>query len=237
MTESKPAAPVPSERLSLSATQVLASGLAAVSATVAASYFGVAGTVIGAALGSVISVVGGAIYTYSIRQTRNRVRQTLDVAVSQRFSVRSPSVADRQPFSVRLRSALPALNPRRLGLAAAGLFLLVLAATTGFELASGQPLAATVSGKHGSGTSLDGGKTSKPSVPASHSPSSSASSQPTVTVTVPASSVPASSAPASGSPSSNPATGNPPSSGAPSSAAPSSQPPSSPPATSSSPVG
>jgi len=216
----------------LSATQVLASGLAAASATVAASYFGVAGTVIGAALGSVISVVGGAIYTYSIRQTRNRVRQTLDVAVSQRFSVRSPSVADRQPLPARLRSALPALNPRRLALVAAGLFLLVLAATTGFELASGQPLAATVSGKHGSGTSLDGGTTSKPSVPGGHSPRSSAGNQPTVTVTVPASSVPA-----SGSPSSNPATSSPPTSGAPTSAAPSSQPPSSPPATSSSPAG
>lgn len=226
MTDStKPAARAPSERperLSLSATQILASGLAAVSATVAASYFGVAGTVIGAALGSVISVVGGAIYSYSIRQTHSRVRQSLDVAVSQRFSVRPRE--DRQPLSAGLRSAL---NPRRLSLAAAGLFLLVLAATTGFELASGQPLAATVSGKHGSGTSLDGGRTSKPSAPASHSPtgSSSSSPHPTVTVTVPASSVPTSGSPSSGSsgsgsPSSDPPTSNPPSSEPPTSPAP-----------------
>jgi len=231
MTDStKPAARVPSEqpeRLSLSATQVLASGLAAASATVAASYFGVAGTVIGAALGSVISVVGGAIYSYSIRQTRNRVRQSLDVAVSQRFSVRRPVPTGRQPLPDRLRSALPALNPRRLALATAGLFLLVLAATTGFELASGQPLAATVSGKHGTGTSLDGGRTSKPSAPASHAPAGSSSSdpRPTVTVTVPASSVPASGSPGSGSPSSDQPTSTPPSSTPPSSAPPTSSSP------------
>lgn len=69
------------------ATQVAASGLAAVSATVAASYFGVAGTVIGAGLVSVIAVVASAVYSYSIRRTRSRVRQSLDVAVSQRFAV------------------------------------------------------------------------------------------------------------------------------------------------------
>lgn len=237
MTDStKPAARVPTERqperLSLSATQVLASGLAAASATVAASYFGVAGTVIGAALGSVISVVGGAIYSYSIRQTRSRVRQGLDVAVAQRFSVRGPVSAGQQPLSARLRSALPALHPRRLALAASGLFLLVLAATTGFELASGQPLAATVSGKHGSGTSVDGGRTSRPSTPASHSPagSSSPASRPTVTVTVPAGSVPT-----SGSPSSDAPTSNPPSSDAPSSNPPTSEPSSGPPASSSPP--
>lgn len=228
MTDStQPAARVRSEqpeRLSLSATQILASGLAAASATVAASYFGVAGTVIGAALGSVVSVVGGAIYTYSIKQTRSRVRQTLDVAVAQRFSVRVRP--ERQPLSTRARPVLTALNPRRLGLAAAGLFLLVLAATTGFELASGQPLAATVSGKHGSGTSLDGGRTSKPSLPASHAPASSSSStpRPTVTVTVPASSVPAggspSTSPSSDVPTSNPPSSNPPSSPVPSSASP-----------------
>jgi hypothetical protein len=229
MTDStKPAARVPSEqpeRLSLSATQILASGLAAVSATVAASYFGVAGTVIGAALGSVISVVGGAIYSYSIRQTHSRVRQSLDVAVSQRFSVRPRE--DRQPLSTGLRSVRSALNPRRLSLAAAGLFLLVLAATTGFELASGQPLAATVSGKHGSGTSLDGGRTSKPSTPASHSPagSSSSSPRPTVTVTVPASSVPTSGSPGSSSPSSDPPSSDPPTSNPPSSEPPASSAP------------
>jgi hypothetical protein len=224
------ARPEQPDRLSLSATQILASGLAAVSATVAASYFGVAGTVIGAGLGSVISVVGSAVYSYSIKQTHERVRQGLDVAVAQRFSVNPSRSAERRALFVRsadtrsadTRSAgiwsgiRASVNPRRLALASAALFLLVLAVTTGFELASGQPLAATVSGKHGSGTSLDGGRTSKPSppvgstgvpagsaTPSGTGASSSASPAPTVTVTVPASSTPASSSPGSDSPTSN----------------------------------
>lgn len=177
-----------------------------------------------------ISVVGGALYSYSIRQTRSRVRQSLDVAVSQRFSVRTRP--PRQPLSTAARPApnvlrvLSVLNPKRLGLAAAALFLLVLAATTGFELASGQPLSATVSGKHGSGTSLDGGRASRPSTPASQLPAgpSGSTPRPTVTVTVPASSVPtggsSSSSPSSDPPTSNPPTSNPPTSPGPASSSP-----------------
>ncbi|HJQ03196.1 MAG TPA: hypothetical protein VJ851_16485 [Jatrophihabitans sp.] len=212
-TASPPAQPAKPERLTLSATQVVASGLAAVSATVAASYFGVAGTVIGAGLGSVISVVSSAIYSYSIKQTHSRVRHGLDVAVAQRFAVDpTRTVASDKRAESRLAGLRTAFNARRLALAAGGLFLLVLAATTGFELASGQPLAATVSGKQGSGTSLDGGHTSsKPTPPASstavRSTSSSSSATPTVTVTVSASSAPASTAPSdatSNQPSSSP---------------------------------
>src|SRR6185437_13824737 len=93
MTATKPTEPInqqsdraESERLGLSASQLLASGLAAMSATVAASYFGVAGTVIGAALGSVVTVTGNAVYGYWLRRTRSRVRRTLDVAVGNRFA-------------------------------------------------------------------------------------------------------------------------------------------------------
>ena len=71
------------DKLNLSATQVVASGLAAISSTVVASYFGVAGTVIGAAIGAVLTVTGNAVYGYSLRRTRNRV---LDLAVAQRFN-------------------------------------------------------------------------------------------------------------------------------------------------------
>lgn len=67
MTEPKNTVQDQHEKLSLSATQVAASGLAAVSATVAASYFGVAGTVISAGLISVIAVIANAVYSYSIR--------------------------------------------------------------------------------------------------------------------------------------------------------------------------
>jgi hypothetical protein len=201
---SEPAAP---ERLGLSATQLVASGLAAMSATVAASYFGVAGTVIGAALGSVVTVVGNAVYGHWLGRTRSRVRRTLDVAVGHRFATDPVRVTGQRERAVGtdFDSAGPAparpprsgrlgrwLRPKRMALAVAGLFVTVLAVTTGFELVSGQPLSATVTGKHGTGVSIGGGtskKASQPPAPAAPSTAGSGSSgvgsvSPTVTVTV-----------------------------------------------------
>jgi len=230
-TDSTSNSRVEPEKLGLSATQLIASGLAAMSATVAASFFGVAGTVIGAALGSIISVVGNAVYGYSLRRTRSRVRQTLDVAVAHRFSAdparviahtaaageatgadepagqdpagqdtAGPDPADERHQPTDGPGGRPAVlaswpgwwRPKRLALAAAGLFAAVLAVTTGFELASGQPLASTVTGKHGSGVSIGGGTSKKagPAPTGSVAPSSSSgptgtgTSSPTVTVTV-----------------------------------------------------
>lgn len=175
--------PAQTEKLNLSATQVIASGLAAVSSTVAASYFGVAGTVIGAAFGAILTVVGNAVYGYSLRRTRNRV---LDLAVAQRFgSTRTMAGATAGDSgasgSARARPARTPIqwHPKRLGLAVAGMFLVIMAATTAFEFASGQPLSSTVTGNHGSGTSL-GGRESKPSAPA---PSPTRSLSPSTSVT------------------------------------------------------
>ncbi|HEX6238604.1 MAG TPA: hypothetical protein VFZ68_15490, partial [Acidimicrobiales bacterium] len=62
------AAPAP--RLELSGTQVLASGLASLTAAVVASVFGVAGTVIGAAMVGVVWTLGSAVYRYWIGRTQ-----------------------------------------------------------------------------------------------------------------------------------------------------------------------
>ena len=56
----------------LSATQVTASMAAAVTAALVGSRLGVAGTVIGAGLASVISVVGGAVIGHSILSPAHR---------------------------------------------------------------------------------------------------------------------------------------------------------------------
>lgn len=52
-------------------SQVAASALAAVTAALLGSTMGVAGTVIGAGLASVVSTVGGVLYLRSIQRTRN----------------------------------------------------------------------------------------------------------------------------------------------------------------------
>jgi hypothetical protein len=55
-------------------SQVLAGALAAVTAALLGSTMGVAGTVVGAGLASIVSTVGGALYLRSIQRTRDGVR-------------------------------------------------------------------------------------------------------------------------------------------------------------------
>ncbi|QJW35907.1 hypothetical protein [Cellulosimicrobium protaetiae] len=57
----------------LSLTQVVASSLAAVSTTVLLSYFGTAGTIIGAGIASALTVVANYVYTRSIQKTREQL--------------------------------------------------------------------------------------------------------------------------------------------------------------------
>jgi hypothetical protein len=64
------------ERIGLSTAQVAGSALAAVSAAFLASFAGTTGTVIGAAIGSVVATVGAATYTWSLRRTSAVVRRT-----------------------------------------------------------------------------------------------------------------------------------------------------------------
>lgn len=179
------------ERLSLSLTQVLASVLAAVSASVAASTFGVAGTVIGAALGSAVATVGSAVYAQSLKRSQDALRLTVGVATARRMGNRGeddPAAPPGRGHRLRL-----ALTPQRLALGAGTLFLLTLGLITGFEILTGQPVAASVGGDHGSGVSVLGGtekkKSSPKPVPSSTAPTSpssvtSGTSMPTPTVTV-----------------------------------------------------
>jgi hypothetical protein len=67
-------------RIDLSATQVVASMLAAVTGAVAASTLGIAGTVIGAAVMSVASTAVAAIYKHYIARSRERLRAAAEAA-------------------------------------------------------------------------------------------------------------------------------------------------------------
>ncbi|MGW0481242.1 hypothetical protein [Nonomuraea sp. NPDC003214] len=59
----------------VSVVQVAGGAMAALTAAVAASWLGVAGTVIGAAVMSVATTVGTELYTHYLRRTRAKVRQ------------------------------------------------------------------------------------------------------------------------------------------------------------------
>jgi hypothetical protein len=170
-------------RLELSATQLIATALAAITATVAASYLGVAGTVIGAAVVSVVSAVGNALYTHSLRTTHARVRGA--VPVRRRAAAASPVQTDHD-FLAHGRAAAAAATTseekvihtarrrpwRAVALGSVALFTALLAVVTGIEIVSGQPISDLVRGSGGSGTTLFGDGT-RPRAPA-----------PTVTQTV-----------------------------------------------------
>jgi len=143
------------KRVDLSVTQVVAGSLAAVTSAVAASRLGVAGTLGGAAVGSVVATVGAAYYEHYLDRTRQRLRSA---------AVRRPT-RDGRPtpeppvLSVPASGTLPPTADgnewwRRAGWAALGLSAVVafgigVLVLTGYEWAAGGP----VSG-NGGGTTL-----------------------------------------------------------------------------------
>lgn len=177
---STPAAPAPPRRVlprfDLSATQLIATGLAATTATFAASYLGVAGTVIGAALASVLTAIGNAVYGQSLRSTRDRVREVVPVTrLAPRLhttatlpvptdAVGPPPLPSHAVPSQAEPPTLPAPVPqsaaaggwRRVAIAAIAVFVAVMALVTSVELLTGRPLSDVVRGDTGQGTSFFG---------------------------------------------------------------------------------
>ncbi len=147
----------PTQRLQLSATQLIASGLAAVTATVAASFLGVTGTVIGAAVASMLTVSGNAIYAHSLRRTSERVRTVVPTAV-RRHAGAAPQPTDPTDHTKVAPPEKPRkpLSRRQLAIAVVGLFAAVLALVTTVELAAGRPLSDLLRGKSGHGTTVFG---------------------------------------------------------------------------------
>ncbi|MEU8271159.1 hypothetical protein AB0B89_28870 [Sphaerisporangium sp. NPDC049002] len=185
------------EGLDLSAPQIAGSALAAATAAVAASFLGVTGTIIGAAVASAATTVGNAVYTHYLKRTRDRLKEAHGLITGQQeaqalreeaeesalarpgenglataahATVRDhgppelpPTVRDPAPLGAGAAQAPPL---RREGVpgplwvtlvvATVATFALSMGGILAFELLSGRPLAATVHGRSGSGTSWGG---------------------------------------------------------------------------------
>ncbi|MDT4924080.1 MAG: hypothetical protein QOG01_1793 [Pseudonocardiales bacterium] len=151
--------------LELSGTQLAAAALAAVTATIAGSYLGVSGTVIGAALASVLTAVGNAVYGHSLRSTRDRVREVVPVG---RFAPRTgpplTTMATRPAVRAEQPPVLPMPAPRlrapgrwrSIAIGAVTVFAAVLAVVTSIEIVAGRPLSDLLRGNDGTGTSVFG---------------------------------------------------------------------------------
>ena len=160
--------PTPDERrLGVSGTQVATSVLASVSAAFVASLFGVAGTIVGAAVVSVVATVGTAVYGRGIRRTTARLQQVPRRAATRDGAGASDADARpdaREPVELDVPPAGPGwwrrLNRRHLGLAGgvAAVLALSVGAVSLIELAGGRPLSGEASGGRTSiGALLPGG--------------------------------------------------------------------------------
>jgi hypothetical protein len=161
------------ERIQLSAAQIAASSLAAVSAAVICSFFGVAGTVIGTAIASVLATTGSALYGYSLRRTKARLRRLHQAGAASPPLTEVVKTARQQ--GERIWSQLPL---RLLAIGVVIVFVVSLGVITVIELGTGQPLSDSVTGKSGSGLSFGSHSTTHTPKP-TPSPTPSGSTAPT----------------------------------------------------------
>jgi hypothetical protein len=139
-------------RLEVSGTQVAAGALASVSAAVVASFFGAAGTLTGAAVASVTTTVGSAVYGLWIRHTGNKLRQAQGVLPFR------PTLPALRPLPKgRIERWRAWLSERRAGvLAGVGLvFVVTMAVVTLVEVVGQRPLS-SIASRDSSGTTSIG---------------------------------------------------------------------------------
>jgi hypothetical protein len=140
--------------LDLSVAQIIGGALAAMTAAALGSQLSAAGTLVGAALASIVAAVASALYTASIRRTREKVKTVF--YTGQPNEVDEPTVidivADSEGHISGQRSHLvepepergprprPKLNWKRVVLAALAIFGIAGVSLTAFELVTGNAL-------------------------------------------------------------------------------------------------
>jgi hypothetical protein len=189
--------------------KLLAGALAAVSGAVVASFFGIEGTLIGAALVSLLVAPAEALYTHSLASAhrvarRSLVRRVGEQAGASQEGTSQEGTSQAHPQPIRWQ---------RVAVAAVAAFGLAVGAITGVEAVANQPLASLVGsrprpeGSTSVGAVVDGADRSAP--PATRAPATSttspSSSVPAPTTTAPVG-VPTMTAPASTIPSTTAAT-------------------------------
>jgi hypothetical protein len=131
--------------LSLSVPRLCAGALASVSAAVIASTFGLAGTLVGAAISSIVVTAASAVYLHSIEQARTRIHYRTDYRTGEIVK----EVIRRRPLRISLwnRSIWHELRWRAIGGSAVLIFLLAIGAITAIEVSAQRPLSAVMQGK------------------------------------------------------------------------------------------
>jgi len=195
----------PTERLHISLSQVAASSLAAVTAAVLCSFFGVAGTVIGTAVASVLATIGSALYVHSLQRTKARLRRLHQAGAA------SPPFGEVVKTARQQGRRLAGQIPWRVaGIGSAVVFVVSIGLITAIEAGAGETLAGLFGVSHSGAHSTSIGSALSPKHHHHHpTPAGSRSSTPgptptvtkTVTTTPSPTSTPTSTPPTSPSPS------------------------------------
>jgi hypothetical protein len=138
MTEEKTARK-PDIRLS----QLIAAALAAITAAFLGSRLGVAGTVIGAGVASIVSTVAGALYQHSLDRTSRSVRSRVTQARTGQLDNPADPVSSTVEETVLVRPPTAPRRRPRWGVAAALtalVFVIGMGAVTGVELLKNGPI-------------------------------------------------------------------------------------------------
>ena len=172
MTEPKPTAPKRERnRLRISGISVAAGAAAAATASFASSWLGVAGTVLGAAVVSIVITVGTAVYDHSLRRARVELQlrnEALRARVAQNRaqgvahdseSTRLMPEEEEQAVGELPLESLGLEDERgyrweRIALVSLSVFVLSMVAVTAVELATGRPLSALLTGGAVRGTTV-----------------------------------------------------------------------------------
>ncbi len=131
-------------KIQLSVVQVIAGALASVSAALVASTFGLKGTLLGAAITSIVASIGGALYTHSLHQARARIQTRFNPHTGRIERIVIPPQRVRRPIRWGMVAGVAGL-----------VFVLAMGAITVVEVTARKPVAALVGGtspQHGGTT-------------------------------------------------------------------------------------
>ena len=177
-------------------TKIIAGTLAAVTAAVIGSFLGVAGTLAGAAVASVVGSLGTELYQRSLHRGAKRLGAIAPTFVKVPAAVGTPAVAAATEEEKPSHTVPPSREIRwgRIGVAASALFVLAIGSLTVFELIAHETVASAV-GVSSSGkttvSSVFGDDSAKqpavtPSTESTPKPSGEPTTEPTGEPTAPA---------------------------------------------------
>lgn len=148
-------------KIQLSLSQVAAGAAATASAAVAASFLGVYGTIIGAAIMSVVSTVGTTLYEHTIHSSKDKLKDIREAHVTRapggvatRVRAGKGVRVLRLPYGTWGRIRAQLTKPgwwKPVGVVSLLVFAIAIGVITVVETGLGKPMSAAVTGQHSSG--------------------------------------------------------------------------------------